>query len=182
MAAEIISLPVTISSLAERNSQGKLSACNGPRKVPVPVDYVFRILLGETQEDLATAMKEWFSLGRHTVQLENNGLRILQCLRLDHYDLIVLEMALFGLDGISVVRRYRATGGNTPIVLLASRHCSQKLQSGVDGGADAYVAKPFRLGDCFWQTKSDRERSDCWERFRLDGKHTGIVKTVPSKH
>ena len=112
-----------------------------------------RILLGETQEDLATAIKEWFSLGHHMVQVETNGLRVLECLFLEHYDVVALEMALPGLDGISVIRVYRGYGGNTPIVLIASRHCSKELESGIDAGADAFIVKPFRLGDVRIQGK-----------------------------
>jgi DNA-binding response OmpR family regulator len=61
------------------------------------------MLLGETQDDLATAMQEFFSLDHYTVQLESSGLHILDCLRVDHYDVVVLEIALPGLDGIGPI-------------------------------------------------------------------------------
>src|SRR4029453_5230125 len=48
---------------------------------------------------------------------------------------------------ISVVRGYRASGGSTPILLMAGRHSSDELQSGLDAGADAYLVKPFQLCD-----------------------------------
>lgn len=106
-----------------------------------------RMLIGETQEDLATAMREFFSMDRYTVQLESSGLRIVECLRQSQYDVIILEIALAGLDGISVVRNYRATGVNTPILLMAGKHSSDELQRGLDAGADAYLAKPIHLSD-----------------------------------
>lgn len=113
-----------------------------------------KMLLGETQEDLATAMKDFFSQDHYTVQLEDSGLRILECLRQNQYDVIVLEIALTGLDGISVVRGYRATGGNTPILLIAGRHSSDELQCGLDAGADAYLVKPFQLDDLAAQLRA----------------------------
>lgn len=88
----------SISSLALRKSRGL--ACIETFPAPDPFSG-FRVLLGETQADLASAMTEWFLLGGHTVLLESDGLRILECLRLDHYDVILLEIALLGLDGIS---------------------------------------------------------------------------------
>lgn len=113
-----------------------------------------RMLLGETQEDLATAMKDWFSWDHYTVEVQCNGLRILDCLRQNHYDIIVIEIALQGLDGISVVRGYRAAGGSTPIALMASRHSSHELQCGLDSGADAFVVKPFQLSDLAAQLRA----------------------------
>ncbi len=106
-----------------------------------------RILLGESQEDLASALRESFISEHFVVELESNGLRILECLRHNHYEVIILEIALAGLDGISIVRDYRATGGNTPILLLAGSHSSQELQTGLDAGADGYMVKPFELKD-----------------------------------
>ncbi len=106
-----------------------------------------RMLLGETQQDLAAAMQEYFSLQHYSVQTENQGFRILECLRLNPYDIILLETALPGLDGIGVVRGYRAAGGTAPIILIAGRHSSSELQVGLDAGADAYVVKPFKLSD-----------------------------------
>jgi len=105
------------------------------------------MLLGETEEDLATKMKEFFSRDHYTVQVENSGLRILECLRQDQYDIIVLEIALVGLDGISIVLDYRASGGSTPILLMASKYSSDELQWSLDAGADAYLVKPFQLCD-----------------------------------
>ncbi len=106
-----------------------------------------KMLLGETQNDLATAMQEYFTSHQYTVHVEDSGLRILECLRHNLYDVVVLEIALLGLDGISVVRAYRASRGNIPILLLSSRHSSDELQCGLDAGADAYMVKPFNLAD-----------------------------------
>lgn len=113
-----------------------------------------RLLIGETQKDLAAAMKDHFARDGFNVHLEANGLRILQCLRDNQYDVIVLEIALAGLDGIGVVLDYRAAGGSTPILLLASRHCSEELQRGLDAGADSYLVKPFQLSDLSAQLRA----------------------------
>ncbi len=113
-----------------------------------------KMILGETQEDLATAMNDFFSAQQYTVQMEDNGLRILERLRQEFFDVIVLEMALPGLDAISVIRGYRSTGGNTPILLMSGSFCSEELQGGLDAGADAYMCKPFRLNDVAAQIRA----------------------------
>lgn len=106
-----------------------------------------RLLLSETQEDLANAMVDYLSNDGYTVTLVDNGLRVIECLNNYQYDVIVLETALSGLDGISVVRNYRSSRGTTPILLMAGRQSSEELQRGLDAGADAFLVKPFQLAD-----------------------------------
>lgn len=113
-----------------------------------------RMLLGEPQEDLATAIKEWFLLDHYSVDVQCNGLRTLECLRTNHYDVIVLAIELTSLDGIAVVRGYRSAGGSTPIVLLSNRQSSAELQCGLDAGADSFLVKPFPLGDLAAQLRA----------------------------
>ncbi|MBZ0187117.1 MAG: response regulator transcription factor, partial [Candidatus Obscuribacterales bacterium] len=111
-----------------------------------------KILIGETQEDLAIAMKEYFSRDHFTVYQERSGWGILECLRRHQYDVIILEMALLGLDAISVVRSFRAAGGSTPIVMIGTRQ--EELQCVLDAGADSYVVKPFQLADLSAQLRA----------------------------
>lgn len=113
-----------------------------------------RMLLGERQTDLADALQEYFSLDHYTVHLETSGLRILEDLRQSSFDVIVLNIALVDIDGIGVVRGYRATGGSTPILLMSGRHSSTELQEGLDAGADAYVVQPFKLSDLAAQIRA----------------------------
>src|SRR5205823_4661600 len=70
------------------------------------------------------------------------------------YGVVVMEIALPGLDAISVVRDYRASGGNAPILLMAGRHSSDELQRGLDAGADTYLVKPFHLTDLSAQLRA----------------------------
>lgn len=113
-----------------------------------------RMLLGETQKSLAAAISEYFRLDNYEVQVESNGPRILECMKDAHYDIVALEIAMPGLDGISVVKDYRASGGTTPIILMAGNHCSAELKDGLDAGADTYVVKPFSLDDLSAQTRA----------------------------
>ncbi|MBX9668356.1 MAG: response regulator transcription factor [Candidatus Obscuribacterales bacterium] len=106
-----------------------------------------RMLIGETQKDLASALQEHFSVQQYTVEIEEQGFRILECLRINQYDILLLETSLPGVDGIQVVQRYRASGGTAPIVLMSGSHCSTELERGLDAGADSYIVKPFRLRD-----------------------------------
>jgi DNA-binding response OmpR family regulator len=112
------------------------------------------MLLAESQRDLATAIQEWFSKNHFWVEVTNDGLQAEQLLREKQYDVILLEIALPRMDGISVVRSCRAGGASTPILLIAGRHSSQELQTGLDAGADGYLVKPFLLSDIAAQVRA----------------------------
>lgn len=114
-----------------------------------------RLLLGESKEDAASAIRQLlFSNDEYTVHIEANGLRIIECLRKNQYDVIALEVELPGFDVISVIRDYRARGFGTPILIMADRHCSDQLQGALDAGADAYFVKPFQIGDLAAQLRA----------------------------
>ncbi len=113
-----------------------------------------KMLLGESQADLASAISEYFTQQNYAVQVETNGLRILECLRQDSYNVIVLEVILSGIDGIEVVSDYRSKNGATPIILLTNKYSSDELQHGLDSGADAYLVKPFTLSDLAAQLRA----------------------------
>jgi DNA-binding response OmpR family regulator len=113
-----------------------------------------KMLIAETQIDLASALRDFFVLEKYSVQVENNGLRALESLREGKFDVIALEVALPGLDAISIIKSYRAAGGNAPILLMSSCHSSEELQNGLDAGADVYLCKPFRLLDLSAQVRA----------------------------
>jgi two-component system OmpR family response regulator len=113
-----------------------------------------KMLVGETQEDLALALQEYFSLRDFTVQLESNGLQILHCLRQEQYAVVILEVALPGLDAMGIVRDYRAGGGTAPILLVAGKHAVDELRCALDAGADSYFVKPFLLSDLAAQVRA----------------------------
>jgi two-component system, OmpR family, response regulator MprA len=60
-------------------------------------------------------------------------------------DVIVLDVAMSGLDGLAVTRRLRAKGLRVPILLLTARDALQERVAGLDAGADDYLVKPFEI-------------------------------------
>jgi DNA-binding response OmpR family regulator len=61
------------------------------------------------------------------------------------YDLIVLDLGLPKLDGLSVLRRWRTEGRQMPVLVLTARGAWPERVEGIDAGADDYLAKPFRM-------------------------------------
>lgn len=63
----------------------------------------------------------------------------------ENYDLIVLDLGLPNLDGMSVLKRWRAEGVETPVIVLTARGAWTERVEGIDAGADDYLPKPFRM-------------------------------------
>lgn len=61
------------------------------------------------------------------------------------YDTIILDLGLPGVDGLTLLRRWRESGVLTPVLILTARGSWHEKVQGIDGGADDYVAKPFRV-------------------------------------
>ncbi|MGC9418975.1 MAG: response regulator transcription factor [Rhodovulum sp.] len=63
----------------------------------------------------------------------------------EEYDLVVLDLGLPGLDGLSVLKRWRANGRDIPVLVLTARGTWTERVEGIDAGADDYLPKPFRM-------------------------------------
>ncbi|MFT3804259.1 MAG: response regulator transcription factor [Burkholderiaceae bacterium] len=61
------------------------------------------------------------------------------------YDVVVLDLGLPALDGLSVLKRWRAEGVGTPVLILTARDSWTDKVEGIDAGADDYLAKPFQM-------------------------------------
>ena len=72
-----------------------------------------------------------------------DGAEGLYRLELGGYDLAILDRMLPGIDGVEVLRKYRSRSGNCPVILLTALSAVGDRVTGLDAGADDYLAKPF---------------------------------------
>lgn len=75
------------------------------------------------------------------------------------YDLVVLDLGLPKLDGLSVLRRWRAAGRNMPVLVLTARGTWPERVEGIDAGADDYLPKPFRTEELLARIRALIRRS-----------------------
>ena len=102
-----------------------------------------RILVVEDDARMAELLRRGLTLDRHFVDVAGDGLTGLDRARSQPYDTIVLDIMLPGLDGLSVARRLRNGGIQTPILMLTARDGVPDIVRGLDTGADDYLTKPF---------------------------------------
>jgi DNA-binding response OmpR family regulator len=107
-----------------------------------------KILLVEDDEQLAAALVEVLIDKQHfAVDAVADGEMGWKFIEATVYDLIILDIMLPKLDGISLCQRLRRTGSMTPVLMLTARDMSKDRVMGLDVGADDYVVKPFDLSE-----------------------------------
>ena len=105
-----------------------------------------RLLIVEDDRDLARNLIDYLDLQGYLADYAPDGLSALNLLRQNSYDLLVLDLSLPGLDGITLCRRYRnELYGRAPIVVLTAQDDLNVKVSAFDLGADDYVVKPVAL-------------------------------------
>jgi DNA-binding response OmpR family regulator len=102
------------------------------------------------QRDLAAAL----SGAGFRVEICGNGEEAWFLGDTEDYDLIVLDLGLPGMDGLAVLKRWRAAGRDTPVLVLTARGAWTERVEGIDAGADDYLPKPFHMQELVARARS----------------------------
>jgi DNA-binding response OmpR family regulator len=103
-----------------------------------------RILLAEDDRRMAALVGQGLREEGHDVEVRETGpLACEAAIAPLAWDVVILDVMLPGLSGIEIVRRLRATGRSTPVLMLTARDATADVVAGLDAGADDYLTKPF---------------------------------------
>ena len=103
------------------------------------------ILLVEDEENLHATIKLNFEMEGYTVSSAYDGNQALQLIANEYFDLMVLDIMLPEIDGISITENVRLKNTETPILILSAKNTSADKILGLKKGADDYLTKPFNL-------------------------------------
>ncbi len=106
-----------------------------------------RILLVEDSLRLAQSVQAGLRKLGHAVDVVHEGLKGLSYARLNPYDLLILDIMLPGLDGLSILRELRGEGRDTHVLLLTAKDTVEDRVGGLQTGADDYLIKPFAFDE-----------------------------------
>jgi two-component system OmpR family response regulator len=104
-----------------------------------------RVLLVEDDNALADGLQRTLKQSGYAVDHAGTGELALRASNEEHYDLVVLDISLPGVDGFEVLRRLRLTRGGTGVMILTAHDGVDDRVRGLDLGADDYMTKPFSL-------------------------------------
>ncbi len=106
-----------------------------------------KILIVEDHQDLRYNLVDSLEAKGHQTDNTDDGLKALALLTLQQFDIIILDIMLPGMDGISLCKELRARGDETPILFLSARDSTNDRIEGLSSGADDYLVKPFSLSE-----------------------------------
>lgn len=104
-----------------------------------------RVLLVEDESRLSEQLAQACGEAGYAVDQAFDGDRADFLAQTEQYDVIVLDLGLPRIDGLTLLRRWREAGLTVPVLVLTARASWHEKVQGIDGGADDYVAKPFRM-------------------------------------
>lgn len=103
------------------------------------------ILLAEDEENLHEALKLNLEMEGYTVTSAYDGNEALKAIGNEYFDLIIMDIMMPEVDGISVLETIRVNANEVPVLILSAKNSSADRVLGLKKGADDYLTKPFNL-------------------------------------
>ena len=102
-----------------------------------------RILIVEDEQDIQELLEAYLGDAGYETATAGDGIEAVSLFQQEAFDLVMLDVMLPKLDGFTVLRRLRAEGSTTPVLMLTARSELTDRVNGLDSGADYYLTKPF---------------------------------------
>lgn len=118
-----------------------------------------KILLVEDDPRIARDLAEALTAAGYVVQHVADGEEAWFRGDVEDYDAAILDLGLPGLDGLSVLRRWRGNGRGFPVLVLTARGSWKERVEGIDAGADDYLPKPFEVEEVLARLRAIIRRS-----------------------
>lgn len=122
-----------------------------------------RILIAEDEPRIAAFLEKGLRANGFTTAVAQNGHEAVSIADSNYFDLLLLDIGLPGKDGWTVLEELRGRGEQIPIIILTARDALDDKVTGLEGGADDYMTKPFRFEELL-------------ARVRLRLRHSGTPK------
>jgi len=118
------------------------------------------ILLVEDEENLHEALRLNLELEGFEITSAFDGMQALKAVQSEYFDLIILDVMLPGMDGVSVTETIRVQHNDVPILILSAKNASADRVLGLKKGADDYLTKPFNLEDLLLRIQKLIEKNE----------------------
>ena len=122
-----------------------------------------RLLIAEDELDLAEVLTVFFEKNHFTVETVHNGVDACEAALAEHYDAIILDVMMPGMNGIEVLRTLRARQVQTPIMMLTAKGETDDRITGFNAGADDYLPKPFDPDELISRVRAMLRRSAVYQ-------------------
>jgi len=118
-----------------------------------------RILVIEDEQKIANAIRKGLELESYAVDVAYDGIRGYDLASVEEYDVILLDLMLPGMDGLTICRRLREGKIHTPVLMLTAKGQLHDRVGGLNSGADDYLIKPFAFEELLARIRALARRS-----------------------
>lgn len=119
-----------------------------------------RLLIADDDRDIAKALTALFEHNGYSVDAVYNGNDAYDYASVSDYEGLVLDIMMPGMDGLEVLRKLRADGVKTPVLLLTAKGDVADRVNGLDAGADDYLPKPFAASELLARVRAMLRRKE----------------------
>ena len=138
-----------------------------------------RILVGEDDDRIAEVLQNALSRSGFEVEREADGEATWFRADSENFDAIILDLGLPQIDGLTVLKRWRRNGLQTPVLILTARGQWEERVEGIEAGADDYVVKPFHALEIVARVRALIRRSSGLASSRVPfGKYELDMRTM----
>lgn len=121
-----------------------------------------RILIAEDEISTAKALKVIMEKNKFSVDIVHDGDEAWSYIRTGSYEVIILDIMMPGMSGLEVLAKIRENKINTPVLLLTAKSEVEDKVTGLEAGADDYLAKPFASSELIARVKALGRRSEVY--------------------
>jgi DNA-binding response OmpR family regulator len=113
-----------------------------------------KLLVIEDEHKIANSIKKGLEQESYAVDVAYNGTSGLDLATVGDYDIIILDLMLPDIDGLTICKKLRSSGNHTPILMLTARGQLDDKVTGLNSGADDYLVKPFAFTELLARIKA----------------------------
>ena len=135
-----------------------MNVCVSPS--PTREQFDMKTLLAEDSESLQRTLSAGLRHSGYSVDQAFDGEEALRYLQANQYDVVVLDIMMPKLDGVTLLKKIRSQGDSTPVLILSARDTTEDRICGLDLGADDYLVKPFSFEELLSRLRALTRRTN----------------------
>ncbi|MET4098485.1 DNA-binding response OmpR family regulator [Agrococcus sp. UYP10] len=139
------------------------------------------ILIAEDEARIAAFVEKGLAAAGYSTRVAATGPEALDLALTDGFDLLVLDIGLPGMDGFEVLAQLRGSGSSMPVIILTARGGGSDTVAGLEGGADDYMAKPFRFDELLARVRLRMASAASGAQVPSELRHQGLELDIRTR-